>query len=145
MPIYRTAKNPKNPYVMINKVFLGDNRLSFRGKGLLAYLLSKPNDWAVREAELVRASRENRDAVRTAIKELIAIGYIERQQSRNEKGQLGESVYNVYELPPELRRAKEKAPADQFLDMFSAVAGVERKPISDKLMKRLQRELVKPE
>ena len=39
--VIRVRKRPNN-FVMIDKTFLEDDRLSFKAKGILAYLLSKP-------------------------------------------------------------------------------------------------------
>ncbi len=139
MPIYRTVKNRNNPYVMLNKFFLSDNRLSLKAKGLLTYLLSKPDDWRVYEFEIVGSSKDSRDSVRTAIKELVDVGYIERQRLRDEKGQLRESAYNVYEVPQEMREGKTKV--GQFLNAFSAGLGVQRNPLPPELIKRLEQEM----
>ncbi len=34
-----------NPYVVIDKTALNDDRLSWKAKGVLCYLLSLPDDW----------------------------------------------------------------------------------------------------
>ena len=44
--VIRVKKRPSN-FVMMDKTFLEDDRLSYKAKGLLAYLLSKPDDWKV--------------------------------------------------------------------------------------------------
>jgi len=46
-----TVKKNDN-YTVISNVFLKDKSLSLKGKGLLAYLLSLPNDWSVYATEL---------------------------------------------------------------------------------------------
>lgn len=121
MAIYRTKKDKENPYVMLNKFFLNDQRLSFKAKGLLAYLLSKPNDWVVMEKELVKASKDSRDSVRSGIKELIETGYIVRDQSRGTKGQFGHVEYDVYELPKAADKLKQKLPEDLLLESFQGI------------------------
>ena len=55
--VVRVHKNKDNPYVMLNKQFLSDCRLSWRSKGLLAYLLSKPDDWQIMIVDLVKQSK----------------------------------------------------------------------------------------
>lgn len=96
--IIRTNKR-ENPYVMIDKYGLNDERLSWKAKGLLAYLLSKPDDWQIYESELVKRSKDGRDAVRTALRELESNGYITRRQLRKEDGSFGSMEYIVYERP----------------------------------------------
>lgn len=41
--IIRVEKHTKN-FVVINKKFLEDKRISFKAKGILTYLLSKPDN-----------------------------------------------------------------------------------------------------
>lgn len=100
--IYRVIKDRENPYVMINKQFLNDNRLSWKAKGLLTYLLSMPDDWQIYEAELVKHSKDGLTSLKSGIKELIELGYIVREQLRNEKGQFKGYEYCVYESPAEI-------------------------------------------
>lgn len=101
MSTYRTSKNANNPYVMLDKRFLEDDRLSWRAKGILSYLLSKPDDWQTREVDLVKRSREGREAVRSAMRELEACGYMRREQKRSGGGSFAENVYAIFELPEE--------------------------------------------
>lgn len=107
MPTIRVRKDKNNPYVMLNKTFLNDKQLSFKAKGLLSYLLSKPDDWIVYEGELAKASKEGRSSVRAAIRELIEAGYMERTRTRDEKGLLREMECNVYEIPRNVEALKE--------------------------------------
>jgi len=103
LAIIRVAKDKKNPFVMINKEGLSDKELSFKAKGILVYLLSKPDDWQVYENELSRASKDNRHSVRTGIQELIDKGYIIRKKNRTEKGQFAGYDYTVYETSNRVR------------------------------------------
>lgn len=67
----------EDPYARIDNKALSDKRLSYRARGILAYLLSKPNDWQVRTEEVIDGGLEGREAVRAAFRELAAIGYAE--------------------------------------------------------------------
>ena len=100
--IYRIIKDKENPYVMINKQFLNDERLSWKAKGILTYLLSMPDDWQIYENELVKHSKDGITSLKSGIKELIELGYIIRKQLRNEKGQFKGYEYCVYEIPAEI-------------------------------------------
>lgn len=99
MSTFRVTKDKNNPYVMINKSSLQDERLSWKAKGLLVYLLSLPDDWKIYETELINHAKDGRDGTRSAIKELIDAGYITRERTRDEKGRLTGTDYNVYEVP----------------------------------------------
>lgn len=99
--IIRVKKHTKN-FVILNKVFLEDKRLSFKSKGILTYLLSKPDDWTVRVNELISASTDGESSVRSALKELETCGYYRKYRVRTEDGSKiarWESV--IYESPVE--------------------------------------------
>lgn len=90
----------EQPYVQIDKTMLNDKRISYRAKGLHAYLLSKPDSWVVHIKQLEKESpREGRDAIASAIKELEIAGYVARNKLRNANGQLVGWETVVYETP----------------------------------------------
>ena len=60
-----------------------DPALSWKAKGLWAYLHSRPDGWEVYEADLIKRAVEGRDAVRSGLAELEAHGYLERRQARD--------------------------------------------------------------
>jgi hypothetical protein len=93
--IIRVDKNKNNPYVLINKDFLNDKNLSWKAKGLMAYLLSKPDDWEIFISQLQKCSTDGRDSTSNAIKELIKNGYIQRKDYRL-NGRF-KSIYTVFE------------------------------------------------
>jgi len=97
--MFRVCKDKDNPYVMLNKKFLNDTKLSWKAKGILAYLLSLPDDWQVYEDEIVKHSADGRDSTRSGIKELTDRGYIDRERIRDEKGMMRGYNYSVYEVP----------------------------------------------
>jgi hypothetical protein len=99
MPIIRVEKDKENPYVMVNKEYLDNKKLSFKAKGLLTYLLSKPDDWSVYVEQLKQTSKDNRSSVDSAIKELIKYKYVKRIARKKDKGQFKGYDYTVYENP----------------------------------------------
>lgn len=96
--IIRISKK-ENPYVMIDKTCLQDERLSWKAKGLLCYLLSLPDDWKIYIDELKNHASDGRDGTATALRELITFGYCIRERARDEKGKFIGYVYTVYENP----------------------------------------------
>ena len=98
MPILKISKRDR-PFLMMDKRPLSDTRLSWKAKGLLAYLLSKPDDWEVWVNDLTKHSTDGEHAVRSAIQELRDAGYISYERVRQEDGTLGPSSYLVKELP----------------------------------------------
>lgn len=58
---------------------LSDVRLSFKARGLLAFMLTRPDDWKFYSKDLLQhSSKEGICAIYSAIKELIRFGYIIR-------------------------------------------------------------------
>lgn len=97
--ILRISKDKENPYVMINKNVMQDERLSWKARGLMGYLLSLPDDWVIYLEELEKHSdKDGRESLASGIKELIELGYIVREQER-EKGKFSSYVYTVFESP----------------------------------------------
>lgn len=94
----RVVKN-EDPYVKIDKTALKDERLSWKAKGILCYLLSLPDDWQIYINELQKHSSDGRDSTASALKELIKYGYCHREQSRDERGRLDGFLYTVFERP----------------------------------------------
>jgi hypothetical protein len=97
--IIRRIKNKDNPYLMINKQGLDDNRLSWKARGILAHLLARPDDWEINMSYLVNQSPEGESSVRTGIKELEKMGYMFKRAVRNNKGQIEYWERFLYETP----------------------------------------------
>lgn len=78
---------------------LRDRRLSFRARGVMAFILSQPPDFAISSEELAECSgAEGRDAIRTALKELETASYLHRRRRQIEGGRwISEAV--LYEQP----------------------------------------------
>jgi DnaD/phage-associated family protein len=96
MGVIRVQKNSN--YVVMNKTALHDPRLSWKAKGLHAYMLSMPNNWKFYDSELEKHAKDGKDALRSAIKELKQYGYMRRERRRNEQGKF-EWETIVYEEP----------------------------------------------
>lgn len=88
----------KTDYTVISNVFLKDERLSLKSKGLLAYIMSLPNDWVLYVTELSKHHKDGSSAIYSAFKELIELGYVKRKRERVD-GKLGGVDYIVSETP----------------------------------------------
>lgn len=97
MAVFRIHKD-RNFTVMSN-VHFRDRALSLRAKGLLSLMLSLPDDWDYTIAGLVTLSKDGRDAVISAVRELEAAGYVRRSQRKDGKGRFSGYDYEVYETP----------------------------------------------
>lgn len=100
--VIRVRKRPNN-FVMLDKTFLEDDRLSFKAKGILAYLLSKPDNWKVIVGNLVKYSKDGKSAVYAGLKELKECGYYVKTPIRSEDGRrISRWESTVYEVPDSL-------------------------------------------
>jgi len=97
MATFRVQK--REAYVVLDKGFLNNPNLSWQAKGLLAYMLSLPNDWVFNIRDLSGRSKNGRDATRSTVDELVSAGYIDKQQHRAERGKFGNVEWIVNELP----------------------------------------------
>lgn len=92
-------KKRENPYVQIDKSIVDDPKITWKAKGILIYLLAKPDDWEVYAADIVKHAIDGRDAVYSGLNELIAAGYIGRTDVRGEAGKFCGKIYEVHEIP----------------------------------------------
>lgn len=107
MSIIRAPRKESNYYIL-DKQISEDKRLSWAARGLLVYLLGKPDHWSVNVQALINETKAakkstGRDGVWNLLKELIEAGYCTRSQSRKEDGTLGEMSYTVSETRSEPR------------------------------------------
>lgn len=98
MAIFRIQKR-ENPYAQIDKTPINDARLSMKAKGILCYLLSKPEDWVVRVKDIVAHCTEGEKAIYSGLKELEKVGYISKKQVKKKDGKFGALEYIVRETP----------------------------------------------
>jgi len=107
MSIIRAPRKESNFYVLDKKIS-EDKRLSWAARGLLVFLLGKPDHWTVNVQALInetKGSRKStgRDGVWGLLKELIDVGYCTRSQTRKADGTLGEMAYTISEQCAEPR------------------------------------------
>jgi len=97
MCIIRVSKKINSKFAQIDNKCFETPLLSWKAKGLLGYLLSKPDDWKIRLNDLIQSSADGREAVRSGIKELEKQGYIVRHVTRDKLGRF-HTDYTVYEV-----------------------------------------------
>jgi len=98
--IIRVAKNRDHPYVMLDRRLAEDPSLSWKAKGLMAYMLSRPDDWQIRVTDLVRRSPDGESAVRSGLRELEQHGYIVRKRRHDAAtGRFTGITLTVHESP----------------------------------------------
>ncbi len=103
MSIIRSPRPESNFYVL-DKSISENDRLTWAARGVLIFLLGKPDNWQISIEHLRKQTADTkkptgRDALYSIIDELIAEGYIQRSQGRGEEGRLGAYEYRVSEVP----------------------------------------------
>lgn len=89
----------RHNYSIIDNTCLRDPNLSWKAKGLFAYLLSLPDDWQIYQKDLVNRATDGDTSLRSGIIELEKAGYLRRERQRNEFGQVKGMVYHIIENP----------------------------------------------
>jgi hypothetical protein len=109
MTTYR-AKRKRNPFAMIDVTPLRDIRLSWKARGILAFLLTKPDDWVTSEVNLINESEsDGRDSLRSGMNELKRLGYIARVRTRSPLGFFEWETY-IFETPEDREKWEQENP-----------------------------------
>lgn len=95
-----TIKRAPSPerWTSVPNAALEDATLSWKARGLLAFLLSKPDDWNTTIRGLVRAGKDGYDAVESGLAELEAAGYLVRTKQQTAGGTF-EWTSTLYDRP----------------------------------------------
>lgn len=94
-------------YTVMSNCHLRDDRLSLRAIGLMSKMLSNTDDYQYTVSGLAARCKEGRDAVRKALQELEAAGYLVREQGHSDTGKFITNNYVLYEHPQSSDSGKE--------------------------------------
>lgn len=114
--IVRSPRLERDFSILPNRA-LRDPYLSYRARGVLAYVLSMPDNWRTSGETLARQGVEGRDSIRAAINELISTGYARRVKSQDERGRYTTELH-FYDHPKAVHilgklRGKQNAPTTE--------------------------------
>lgn len=108
-------------HVVMATHHLHNANLSLKGKGLMSLMLSLPDEWDYSINGLVAISKENKTAIRSALKELQEAGYVVVTKLMPDK-KAGRSTikyeYDLYETPVERehQEGKKQGTENLYLD-----------------------------
>lgn len=95
----------------ISKKLLTDDSLSYEARGLLASLLSFPDDQELTFEFILSVSSSGKDRVYRILKEAESSGYVRRVRSHRKGGNFGKTLYAVSDCPETL----DKVPSGIFV------------------------------
>lgn len=72
----KISKKIEAPFVQVANNVLTDKELSFKAKGLFAYIYSKPVGWKFSSHRIAQDTLDSRDSIRSGLKELENQGYL---------------------------------------------------------------------
>lgn len=95
----KMKKNTPERFTALSNKIVRDDRLSWKARGIFLYLFSQSENWEFYEVEVAKHSSDGRDSLRSGLKELEKYGYIKRERTRNDKGQLMNSDWLLSDVP----------------------------------------------
>lgn len=102
------TRKRRDSFAIVPNAVANDERLTFEERGVLIYLLAKPNDWNVSAVDLMRRGGFGRDKAYRILQKLKTVGYLRRTQSKDQSGRFMAYDYEVHDsaVPDELPLAQ---------------------------------------
>lgn len=99
----RIANRGEHPYTLVDNAILNNQNLSFQAKGLLCWLLSRPDDWTVIIVDIVNrfGAHHGVKSIRSILKELKGAKYVVVNPIRDARGLILTYEYTIHEKPQE--------------------------------------------
>jgi len=129
------------PFTMVANEVLYNKNLSFRSKGLYAYLFSKPDTWDFSNRRIILETKDGRDAVLTMLRELEEAGYLIRK--RLPTGKVEYTLIFSHQSLSRESRPRLEMPESEIAQVGNSPGGNSR-PISNKEEKVISKEKVIP-
>ena len=97
------APRPDSNFYILDKAISEDKRLSWAARGMLVFLLGKPDHWQVSPAALTNETKglkrgTGRDGVYTILTELKEVGYLQASGVRDASGSFAGTDYVISEV-----------------------------------------------
>lgn len=95
----KVEKIRRKGFTVISNDVLNNTALSWKAKGIFAYLWSQSDSWNFYEVEVLKHSTDGKASLKAGLKELEFAGYLKRYRVRDGKGFLRESKWILSEEP----------------------------------------------
>lgn len=94
-----TRRKYNRDFTIVSNEFLKDARLSWKAKGIIAYVAMLPDDWVLNMRDLTNRATDGRDSLYSGIKELETCGYCAKTMRRNPDGTIAGYAYEICDKP----------------------------------------------
>ena len=89
-----------DPFARIDKIPINDPTISYKAKGILVYVLSKPDGWEINITDLSNHAVDAERSIRSGIQELLTMKYSQRVKVVHpETKRIKKWIYLFYERP----------------------------------------------
>lgn len=95
----KITRHKNENYSIISNIFLRDTNISLKAKGLLAIIMSLPEDWDFSISGISTLLPEGKTSIYSAINELKKFGYCTMESVRDDKGRVQGNDYSFFEEP----------------------------------------------
>ena len=102
-----TIKKEKD-FVQIPNSILTSPDISLKAKGILALMLSLPDNWKFSIEGIASKCKESKECIGSAIKELETAGYVKRTMKHGDDGKITGMEYEIFEEPYTVVEAEER-------------------------------------
>ena len=124
----KRSPRPTSHFVIISNSVIRDQRLSWKARGLLAYLLSMPDNWTITKSHLKSVSRDGITIVDSTIKELEEAGYLRTWRYKKPDGKFANGSI-IYDYPTPVHN-----PVDNPVDKSEKKDNHTRFPVTENLV-----------
>jgi len=91
-----------------------DTQLSFKAKGILTYLMGRPETWKPNMKEIAQHAKDGEGAIKRGIYELQKAGYVIIQRLKDkDTGKMRGWQWTVYDIPHGKRPKVQNSPSDE--------------------------------
>lgn len=93
-------KKQRNPgFTIIDNQVIVRPEISAKAKGILLYIMSRPDNWDISTADIAAHMKEGQEAIRSGINELREYGYMRLDFVQNESGKMNGTIWNAADWP----------------------------------------------
>lgn len=99
-PSFKLAR--RSGFAVVYRSVAQDDRLSLKARGLYVLMASLPENWEYTIAGLAKKAGTGRDQIRSALQELLQVGYLVKEQAHGNDGKFAKNVFVLQEDAPPL-------------------------------------------